>query len=267
MTCHVSIILQLILIILNLHCVFTIEQHYYGKLAPTLGVNTSQPVYYMPIVSSKVTPTIDLFRFKKRFDKLLTHHGQSYQMLNELFADFLSKTFANTTLEQLISEKVKRPRTIQLLTGTFGNVNDTGETNIQRTSPVEPQVGDGLIWSKSKNPITGVGNPLGNFMGRCYEPYGCFRITEPFRIIYRPINLIPEPPAAIKVSFHLRTRANPSIAERLVYSEISEFLLSKYFRPTVPVKLIVHGYLESVMEPWIQVMDAIFQQTIMTLLL
>ena len=70
-------------------------------------------------------------------------------------------------------------------------------------------------------------------IGRCFEPYGCFRITEPFRTIYRPINLIPEPPSAIKIAFYLRTRTNPTLAERLPYSETNEFFISKYFqKPT-----------------------------------
>nr|XP_027204822.1 pancreatic triacylglycerol lipase-like [Dermatophagoides pteronyssinus] len=96
---------------------------------------------------------------------------------------------------------------------------------------------------------------LVNVIGRCFEPYGCFRITEPFRTIYRPINLIPEPPNAIKIAFYLRTRNNPTLAERLPYSHTNEFLISKYFRPESDLKIIIHGYLESSDEYWVNEMS------------
>lgn len=191
------------------------------------------------------------------------------QSLNDLFSDLVSKPLglsqiANGSLlsfEQLLSEKVKLPRPLNALiatlahaqTGNGGNAGAGEETNELPTSENSSRNGGGngkLSAKKKKN------TALANLVGRCYKPYGCFRINEPFLSIYRPINLIPEPPAALKVSFHLRTRANPSIAERLPYSESSRMLKSTFFQPENALKIIVHGYLESSEESWIKVSTA-----------
>lgn len=104
--------------------------------------------------------------------------------------------------------------------------------------------------SKKKKPSA---TTLVSSTGRCYEPYGCFRITDPYRTILRPINLPPEPPDTVKVAFYLRTRRNPNAAERLAFGETSKVLQSQYFRPEHRVRIIIHGYLESWEESWCKV--------------
>ncbi|KAK5637719.1 hypothetical protein RI129_000104 [Pyrocoelia pectoralis] len=48
--------------------------------------------------------------------------------------------------------------------------------------------------------------------------------------------------------------SNPTVAERLPYSETTRIFSSKYFRFNRKLKLIVHGYLESGEEQWIKQM-------------
>ena len=208
------------------------------------------------------------------------------QSLNDLFSDLLSKPLglshlgnSSFSFEQLIGDKVKLPRPLNALitslstTAHFDSNNnnkeqqinsDANELSLNEDASSHNSMIDNINtrhqYQASINKISAKSsgkkkkNPsLANLVGRCYKSYGCFRISEPFRSIYRPINLIPEPPATIKVSFGLRTRANPSVAERLPYSETSKYLKSQYFNSDHKLKIIVHGYLENGEEYWIKV--------------
>lgn len=212
------------------------------------------------------------------------------QSLNDLFSDLLAKplglspTSSSTgnsssqlllSLEALLAEKVKLPRPLNALLNTLSshssyshsnsNVN-INNLNSSLSDESDNELGSlaaseaAMTYSRlpanqahkigSKKKISG-----GTSGGRCYEPYGCYRVGEPpfHRSIYRPINLLPEPPMSIRVSFNLRTRANPSVAERLPYSESVRYIKSAYFHPGAQLKVIVHGYLESGDEHWIRV--------------
>lgn len=235
-------------------------------VSESIGLNSNSSIH------SLSGPT-DLTRAKYPLsDKLLL----AQQSLNDLFSDLLSKPLglshlsnSSFSLEQLIVDKVKLPRPLNALIASLApsesSNNNNGNEHVNmdgnELSSIETNNANGNLnvrasgkgANKSPSGKKKKGNTLASLVGRCYEPYGCFRISEPFRSIYRPINLIPEPPTAIKVSFHLRTRANPSVAERLVYSESSAFLKSQYFHPDHQLKIIVHGYLENGDESWIKV--------------
>ncbi len=211
------------------------------------------------------------------------------QSLNDLFSDLLVKPLQGlsssssnsnsnsstpllSNLEHLFAEKVKLPRPLNALISSLSAHSHSHSSNhINHNNSLQfsnedsaNELGEALPFRSSssssvssqkpnKKKITGNAGATGNG-GRCYEPYGCYRVNEPpFRSIYRPINLLPEPPSAIRVAFSLRTRANPSVAERLPYSESVRFLKSAYFHPAARLKIIIHGYLESGDESWIRV--------------
>lgn len=200
-----------------------------------------------------------VFRMKKSLDKFYDHlmlgAGLNGADLSNSHADtFPMKPFSpinSSYFEYLINDKIKLSRKLHLLLSLLTHPNNTlSDRHGDSTDLISKSTAQALRKSKRKMNIT---NSLTNAIGRCFEPYGCFRITEPFRTIYRPINLIPEHPNSIKIAFYLRTRSNPTVPERLVYNENSEFLVSKYFRSESDLKMIVHGYLESSDEYWVNV--------------
>lgn len=209
----------------------------------------------------------ELSRLKNRFDKL--HQSIAYQSLNELISDIFPKPLPFTQiltnssyLEQLLVEKVKLPRKVHILFGQI--VNNSLMDNIERQITPDLQLTTDLLrplikgTQKLMQPKKklNISASLVNLISRCYEPYGCFSINEPFRSIYRPINLLPEPPENVRVSFHLRTRDNPTVAEIMAHNEVSSLITSTNFDANKDLKIIVHGYLENGDVGWTKVGDA-----------
>lgn len=82
---------------------------------------------------------------------------------------------------------------------------------------------------------------------------GCFAITEDFKSIHRPINVLPHDRATINTRCLLYTRANAKESHQLIASEKETFDESN-FNSKNPVIFIVHGFMDSeLFGPWMVV--------------
>lgn len=79
----------------------------------------------------------------------------------------------------------------------------------------------------------------------CYDDLGCFTNDYPFGGSLRPISDLPDTPAKINTTFYLYTRQSPSKPEIINYKNPGKF------NPSLPTKLIVHGWLDTSFEQWI----------------
>ncbi|KAH9421141.1 hypothetical protein DERP_010081 [Dermatophagoides pteronyssinus] len=262
----------------NLLLVMCLEQQ---QQQQSIVDNHHHHYYYNPIIRSSnniglnhypfTTSTLYYITNAARQSAAVNNANKNYQPLHDISTDLFIRPFAtlnSSFIEYLINDKIKLSRKLHLLLTILTQSNNTfnidrhfvGDYNELISKNMATVLRKSLISKRKKNitattlttisPSSSSSTTLVNVIGRCFEPYGCFRITEPFRTIYRPINLIPEPPNAIKIAFYLRTRNNPTLAERLPYSHTNEFLISKYFRPESDLKIIIHGYLESSDEYW-----------------
>uniref|UniRef100_T1JA76 Lipase domain-containing protein n=1 Tax=Strigamia maritima TaxID=126957 RepID=T1JA76_STRMM len=75
--------------------------------------------------------------------------------------------------------------------------------------------------------------------------------TDVFRSVHRPLNLFPASPDEIRVKIPLLTRSNLHEPQELVAT--TESLRNSGFRFDVPVKFIVHGFLEDGRKRWVKV--------------
>lgn len=82
---------------------------------------------------------------------------------------------------------------------------------------------------------------------------GCFAITEDFKSIHRPINVLPHDRATINTRLLLYTRANAKESHQLIAGEKETFDESN-FNSKNPVIFIVHGFMDSeLFGPWMVV--------------
>lgn len=82
---------------------------------------------------------------------------------------------------------------------------------------------------------------------RCMDELGCFPITDDFyHPIWRAINVMVDPRETIKTTFLFYTRKNPHVPYRLIgYSATPEALKNVGFNPSLPTKMIVHGFMDT----------------------
>ncbi|UXI18070.1 nose resistant to fluoxetine protein 6-like [Sarcoptes scabiei] len=204
----------------------------------------NHPIGNLPLMSTWpfFISIIELLILNERMRMLL----KSRPTLNYLLSNPLNAIINDTSNDlRRISSIVKEP-IIELVSPIKSSLKLTTATTLGTLATPSNS-------SKKKKNGTNLSDII---LTRCYEPYGCFKITEPFRTLYRPINLLPESPQAIKVLFYLRTRSNPSTPELIPYSNNSEFFISKYFHRKSDLKFIIHGYLESSDENWINEMSS-----------
>jgi len=90
----------------------------------------------------------------------------------------------------------------------------------------------------------------------CYEEIGCIEISDKWYSMTRPVNLLPLDRYVINTQFLLRTRNN--LQERnLKLFESESFGLSG-FKEGKPVKLIIHGFIDTGRENWVKDMAETF---------
>jgi hypothetical protein len=76
----------------------------------------------------------------------------------------------------------------------------------------------------------------------CYEDLGCFYKTWQF---YNSFNFLPRSPATIGTKFTLYTRDFTSVID---HENVQDIAVEK------EIKIIVHGFMSSEEEPWVQTM-------------
>lgn len=84
----------------------------------------------------------------------------------------------------------------------------------------------------------------------CYDGLGCFstggNFHDPSR---RPIQLLPESPESIKLTFALYTRQNFDTAQSIVYNNKAG-VKSSNFKSNRQTKVIIHGFMTKIAAPW-----------------
>ncbi|XP_077981911.1 inactive pancreatic lipase-related protein 1-like [Glandiceps talaboti] len=78
----------------------------------------------------------------------------------------------------------------------------------------------------------------------CYEELGCFTNDPPFYDPpHRPLSYLPEDPSHIDTGFTMYSRLNPTVGHVLSAYDQST-VMSSFYNPALPTKIIIHGYLE-----------------------
>lgn len=87
---------------------------------------------------------------------------------------------------------------------------------------------------------------------RCYDELGCLNITRSwFHLINRPLNVFPLPRYVINTRFILYTRANPREGAIIRANEDND-VLSKAFDPQRKTKVIIHGFIDTILASWVR---------------
>ncbi|BFZ16416.1 hypothetical protein BsWGS_19455 [Bradybaena similaris] len=98
--------------------------------------------------------------------------------------------------------------------------------------------------------------------GVAYRGLGCFTLEEPFS----NTDWLPQSPDTIGLRFRLYTRANPTSADILHFGSRSSIYAS-HFNGQLPVKLIVHGFLQNAgMEYLADMTSALLNKTAMNVI-
>lgn len=94
----------------------------------------------------------------------------------------------------------------------------------------------------------------------CYDEIGCFSNEPPFRDLPdRPISYLPQSRADVGTTFLLNTPSNPSAYDSLSTYDTSTISASN-LNPSLPTKVIVHGYTENGYVDWMRLMMEAFLQ-------
>ncbi|CAG2106769.1 unnamed protein product [Medioppia subpectinata] len=87
--------------------------------------------------------------------------------------------------------------------------------------------------------------------GACYGDLGCFNITADFKhLMYRPYNVMPEPPDKIKTKIFMYTRIKPTKRLRvgdqwLVYRQSRQATFLPDFDGSKRTMVIIHGFVDN----------------------
>ncbi|CAG2106770.1 unnamed protein product [Medioppia subpectinata] len=87
--------------------------------------------------------------------------------------------------------------------------------------------------------------------GACYGDLGCFNITADFKhLMYRPYNVMPEPPDKIKTKIFMYTRIKPTKRLRvgdqwLVYRQSRQATFLPDFNGSKRTLFIIHGFVDN----------------------
>ncbi|RWS18297.1 pancreatic triacylglycerol lipase-like protein, partial [Leptotrombidium deliense] len=82
----------------------------------------------------------------------------------------------------------------------------------------------------------------GNRSTVCYGVLGCFGRRDFADPLKRPINLWPQSPEKINVTYNLYTSKNKFVPNVLRYDLTEEDLLNTHFDSKKPCKFIIHGF-------------------------
>lgn len=101
--------------------------------------------------------------------------------------------------------------------------------------------------------LTTVFQFLGLVLTRCYGDFGCFSLGGSFQSINRPINVFPMSPDTINVTLHLYNRYNFKVEKIYDHNNFSD-LNKTSFCPSCETKIIIHGFTETTLKPWLKTM-------------